>query len=366
MSKTNRPLLLSSFWAIVMSIITALTSADGLPRPEMTTIKAPNTAVVNQPIIVQVTVKNSGADSKAGGISISVSGNPQVGINYTNTVKARVYPVGSKIWSKKEKKSIASKDILFEAWQEPWKANQSHRASVRVIPAKVGTLRVFVRATLTATGAKRRIVATPQSGPLDQQGFAAKGYVISVKAAPATVRKRVKPMSDPIARYAKRIEKDLKEIYINHTSKDIRFVKGILDFNNDGLDDIAVTSSLLWGNAGTDWEIYLGNEVGNYTYFGNLFFHPLGISVEPIKKGTAKIFAYYRLSADEGRLSEFYFSREGTNTVATKRIYPHSKTGRKELDHIFGYLDKTYFAEFCKFSDYLDDKNCDWVPGYHD
>ena len=366
MRKTNRHLLLASFCAIVTLISTTLTSADGLPHPEMTTVKVPKTAVVNQPIIVQVTVKNGGADAKAGGISISVSGNPQVGINYINTVKARVYPVGSKIWSKKEKKSIASKYILFEAWQEPWKANESYRASIRVIPAKVGTLRVFVRATLTLTGAERCIIATPQSGLVDQQGFAAKGYVISAKAESAPVRTRVKPVSDPIAQYAKQIEKDLKEIYVSSTPKDIRFVKGILDFNNDGLDDIALTSSLLWGNAGTDWEIYLGNEVGNYTYFGNIFFHPLGISVEPLKKGTAKIFVYRRLGASEGYLSEFHLTRAGTNTVATKHIGPGGATGLKELDRIFGYLDKAYFAEFCKLSDYLADKNCDWVPGYHD
>jgi hypothetical protein len=366
MRKINRHLLLSSLCAIVTLTITALTSADGLSRPELTTIKVPKTAVVNQPIIVQVTVKNGGADAKAGGISISVSDNPQVGINYTNTVKARVYPVGSKIWSKKEKKSIASKYILFEAWQEPWKANESHRVSIRIIPSKVGTLRVFVRATVTATGAERRIIATPESGPVDQQGFAAKAYAISVKAESAPVRKRVKPVSNPITPYAKQIEKDIKEIYTNYTLADIRFVKGILDFNNDGLDDIALTSSLLWGNAGTDWEIYLGNEVGNYTYFMNLFFHPLGISVEPLKKGTAKIFIYRRLGAGEGYLSEFHLSRTGTNTVATKRIGLGGATGLKELDRIFGYLDKEYFAEFCKLSDYLADKNCDWMPGYHD
>jgi len=154
------------------------------PHAEIISVKMPDTEMVNEPIFIEVTVTNNGGDAKAGDISVSFSNNTQVSIIEADTTKATVYPVGSQIWSNTEKKTIPSKYLLVEAWQEPWKANDTHRLKLKVIPFTVGTIRILVRATMTVPKDKGRIIATPETGPLDQQGFPVQEYATTVVAQP--------------------------------------------------------------------------------------------------------------------------------------------------------------------------------------
>ncbi|MBI1930873.1 VWA domain-containing protein, partial [Candidatus Poribacteria bacterium] len=182
MSKRNEfvALLNVLFCVWVMMTVAVPAFAQNFPHAAITAIKVPDTVIVNQPIFIDVTVNNDGGDAKAGGISISLPDNPLVSIIYADTTRATVYPVGSQIWSNTEKKAIPSKHILVEAWQEPWKANEEHHFRLKVMPVKTGTLRLFVRATVTVPKVKRQIIATPDSGPLDQQGFPVKEYTVTV------------------------------------------------------------------------------------------------------------------------------------------------------------------------------------------
>jgi hypothetical protein len=152
------------------------------PRAEILPVRVPARAVVNQPIFIDVTVVNTGADANGGGISISFPDNPYVSIMSSDTTRENVYPVGSQIWSKREQDKIFSRHILAEAWQEPWNANETHHFRLKVTPVRSGTLRVYVRATVRVTppGSNRRIIETPESGRLDQQGFPVKEYTVRV------------------------------------------------------------------------------------------------------------------------------------------------------------------------------------------
>ncbi|MFQ6039760.1 MAG: hypothetical protein ACE5PV_02795, partial [Candidatus Poribacteria bacterium] len=153
------------------------------PHAEITSVKMPDkipdTVIVNQQIFIEVTVTNNGGDARDGGISVSFPDNPQVSIIEADTTKTTVYPVGSRIWSNIAKKTFPSRHLLVEAWQEPWKANDTHHLKLKVVPSKAGTLQFFVRATMTVPKGKGQIIATPEVGPLDQQGFHVQEYTVS-------------------------------------------------------------------------------------------------------------------------------------------------------------------------------------------
>ena len=108
--------------------------------------------------------------------------NPRIAILSHSTTKSKIYPVGSKIWSKIEKKVIPSKYSLVEAWQELWKTNTAHSLKIEVVHPKTGDLRLLVRAALNSIDGK--LIATPESGTLDQQGFPVDKYTIRLHESP--------------------------------------------------------------------------------------------------------------------------------------------------------------------------------------
>jgi VWFA-related protein len=162
------------------------------PRAEIASVDIPKDIVTGQPVYVDVVVKNAGGDAKAGGISISFPDNPLVSIIYSDTTKATVYPTGSQIWSNVEKKSISSKYVLVEAWQEPWKSQDARRFKLKVMPNIVGKLRVYVRATVTVPAKQRGIIKTPDVSMItDQQGFPVLSYEVEVIDKAATTSMKV-------------------------------------------------------------------------------------------------------------------------------------------------------------------------------
>ena len=227
---------------------------------------------------------------------------------------------------------------------------------------------MFVHATLTS--ANGQLVTDPDSGGLDQQGFPVKAYSVTV-TEPKISRPQEgvpKVVSDPTDLFAKRIEKEIKEIYVTRSIEKIRLVRIVLDFDNDGFDDVALASSLYWGNAGAYWEVYIGNKARKFIFLDRLFFHPLAVSIQPIKKGKTRIVTYHRLGAHEGNLIEYNLSSTGINTVGIKRMSfgdDKSKANRKEMRDLFGHLHKASLAEFSLLPHYLEDKNCVWRRGYY-
>ena len=164
--------------------------AQEKPRAEIVSVDIPKDIIVGQPAYVDVVVKNTGGDARSGGISISFPDNPLVSIVYSDTTKATVYPPGSQIWSNIEKKSISSKYVLLEAWQEPWESQDECRFKLKVMPNLVGKLRVYVRATVTVPAKRREIIKTPNTSMItDQQGFPVLSYEVEVIDQAATSMK---------------------------------------------------------------------------------------------------------------------------------------------------------------------------------
>jgi len=144
-------------------------------------------------------------------------------------------------------------------------------------------------------------------------------------------------------------------------------VKIVRDFNNDGIGDIAISDTYDWGNAGGDWDIFLGTKNKQYKYLGDLGFHPDAIAFKPIEREASQITVYIHTSAGGGDLIHYRLSSKGIREIKRKSLVLDNADDAKEFekyDQLFANVNKNPISVWCKLSDYLRDKNCRWQPGY--
>jgi len=101
---------------------------------------------------------------------------------------------------------------------------------------------------------------------------------------------------------------------------DLDICKVYADFNSDGIKDVAITNKLLGGAHYWQWSIYLGLENGKFKYFDELWFHNGAIKIEKLKKGTSKIYIYFRDVINKGDLLVYNLSDNGIQEIETKNI----------------------------------------------
>jgi hypothetical protein len=146
-----------------------------------------------------------------------------------------------------------------------------------------------------------------------------------------------------------------------------KLVRIFTDFNSDGHQDIALSLSATWGNAGGGWDIYLNNDDNTYTFFENFFFSPSAISIEREAVGISRIFTYHHISVNEGSLSEFFLSRDnGIQGISGKVLFGDLQKDVDEYDSIFRGLGEYPTEEYCDLLEYIgSDGNCTWSEDYY-
>lgn len=167
-------------------------------------------------------------------------------------------------------------------------------------------------------------------------------------------------VSDPVAEFAEMYREPPDSI---PAFAERHLLKIVHDFNNDGIDDIAISDSFLWGTAGGPWRIYLGLGKGKYSYLDDLFFDSDAIAFLPKRTGCAEIIVYIRNGGGKGDLIHYLISRKGIKKDASKTIYLNSDTKNadyKEYMTLFGRLSKSPIAVWCLLADYLENPNCPW------
>ena len=100
-------------------------------------------------------------------------------------------------------------------------------------------------------------------------------------------------------------DEDLKTVVTKYTYEMITDETSI-DINQDGKDEIAI--GITCGNAGCDYFIFGDTNDGRHKYLGNLFFHPMAISIDP-KSNVIK--TYIRLNAGSGCYIYYSYGDEG-------------------------------------------------------
>jgi hypothetical protein len=170
-------------------------------------------------------------------------------------------------------------------------------------------------------------------------------------------------VTDPVEDFASQY-RDTSSI--DHFNKMV-LIKIVRDFNNDGINDIAVSETSEWGNAGGEWDIYLGQADGHYKYLDQMIFHADGIAFLPLCQGISEVVTYIHGGAEEGDLVHYYLSDKGVSKISGRRIVFNNPKDAEEYakyNQLFGNAYKRPMSVCCRLSEYLRNKNCNWQPGY--
>jgi hypothetical protein len=134
------------------------------------------------------------------------------------------------------------------------------------------------------------------------------------------------------------------------------------DLDGDGHDDLALSDSATWGNAGGQWLLFRGQAGGGYTYWGTLFFSPGAAALRASAPGGGELTVYVRTSASRGtlethRLTSAGITRSSSQTVDLEQPleqarYERALTAGARLP-----------VEFCRLLDYRQDPKGCWRPG---
>jgi hypothetical protein len=178
-----------------------------------------------------------------------------------------------------------------------------------------------------------------------------------------------KKVVNPIKLHAVKKNKEFLEIYFKKDDKsyqDILLIRIVSDINNDGLNDIAIGNSFEVGNAGINWEIYLGQKDGTYRILGKLLFHPLAFFINRIGENQTEYFAYNHISAEKGYLTKFIISNEEIKEETRKIIYPTTKPKDGEMfNELFNAKGSNIPSpENCFLHEYIEKGSCKWELGY--
>jgi hypothetical protein len=135
-------------------------------------------------------------------------------------------------------------------------------------------------------------------------------------------------------------------------AKDRCLIKDEFDINCDGLNDILLTDPYTGGAHNYDWDVYLKNQNGTYTYIGVISFE--GIVAKRISKDVSRVIAYEHMGFDEGILNEYHISFKGIKFI---------KKWSTKSDSSFNYetIFSTKIAEsFCRIDTLLHNINANW------
>jgi len=134
------------------------------------------------------------------------------------------------------------------------------------------------------------------------------------------------------------------------------------DFDNDGVDDLALSDSSTWGNAGGQWLLFRRQPDGSYSYWGTLFFSPGAAAVRPRARGTAEVALYVRTGASRGTVQVYRVTSDGISRVSELSLDLERPADRERYDALLR-SEPRLVVEHCKLLEYRRDAaNC-WKPG---
>ncbi len=107
------------------------------------------------------------------------------------------------------------------------------------------------------------------------------------------------------------------------------------DFNNDGLQDIALSCSDNWGNAGGKWLFYFQNKGGSFTYYDKIDL--MSTSAYTILKENEKtpvLLVYNRYNCCSGILAYYSFAKKGFKLSNKKEVGNEKSTDVNQVSNL--------------------------------
>ncbi len=134
------------------------------------------------------------------------------------------------------------------------------------------------------------------------------------------------------------------------------------DFDNDGIEDLALSDSSTWGNAGGQWLLFRGQPDHRYMYWGTLLFSPGLATLRPLARGTSEMALYVRTSVSQGTLQVYRMTGAGVIRTSEVSLDLERHSDRERYDAVAGSEPKLP-VEYCKLVEYRRDATHCWRPG---
>ncbi len=134
------------------------------------------------------------------------------------------------------------------------------------------------------------------------------------------------------------------------------------DFDNDGVDDLALSDSSTWGNAGGQWLLFRGRPDRSYDYWGTLFFTTGAAVVRPRARGTSEVALYVRTSVSRGTVEVYRVTSAGISRVSEAALDLDRPSDRERYDALLR-SGRRLPVEYCKLLEYRRDPASCWKPG---
>jgi hypothetical protein len=133
------------------------------------------------------------------------------------------------------------------------------------------------------------------------------------------------------------------------------------DFDDDGIEDLALSESSTWGNAGGQWLLFRGQPDHSYVYWGTLFFSPGTAALRPAG-GTSEMTIYVRMGVSRGIVRVYRVTSAGIDLLREVAL-DLERPGERERYEALVRADRRLPVEYCKLVEYRRDAAKCWRPG---
>jgi hypothetical protein len=134
------------------------------------------------------------------------------------------------------------------------------------------------------------------------------------------------------------------------------------DFDHDGIDDLALSESSTWGNAGGQWLLFRGQPDGSFVYWETLFFSPGSAALRPTAPGTGELALYVRSSAARGAALIYRITASAIERVVQEELDLERAPDRARHERLLG-SGRALPVEYCKLPEYRRAGDGCWRPG---
>lgn len=184
---------------------------------------------------------------------------------------------------------------------------------------------------------------------------------VALLALAAAVTVAADRLTDPTRAFVEGYDPSGNDFFANVPERTV-LLRIRADFDNDGIDDLALSESSTWGNAGGQWLLFRGQPDRGYVYWGTLFFSPGAATLRPLARGTSELALYVRTSAARGAVQVYRVTGAALSRVSELPL-DLERAGDRERYEALLRPERPLPVEYCKLLEYRREAADCWRPG---
>jgi hypothetical protein len=134
------------------------------------------------------------------------------------------------------------------------------------------------------------------------------------------------------------------------------------DLDGDGIEDLALSDSSTWGNAGGQWLLFRGQPDKSFVYWGTIFLSPGTAVVRPVGRGESELLLYVRTSVSRGMLEAHRVTSSAITRLSQVSLDLERPRDRERYEAVLRSRGKLA-VEHCKLLEYRREAASCWRPG---